>query len=140
MLNYDFGEINNFNDIHKKSTDNDMIKTGFEFKPEMLDFTHGDTSLRFEYIKSIEEEDKRIKEMAEFLKTEIIKWDFPNEFFEWYARDILGLKYKKYEIDKMKRDYRIKKKREQRKLKEEKKKHKNKNQISFKKENKILIF
>lgn len=140
MLDYDFGEVKSFNEIHKKPTGNDIIKSGFEFKPEMLDYIQGDTSLRFEYIKSIKDEPQRIKEMSDFLKTDIIKWDFPNEFFEWYARDILGLKYKKYEIDKMKREYRIKKKREQKKLKEQKKKNKNKNQITFKKESKILVF
>lgn len=97
-----------------------------EFDPQMLDYIiDSKTSLRFEYIKEIKNEHTRIQEMTGFLQ-ETYKLDFPEEFYQWMARDILGLKYKKWEIDEMKRQYRIKKKRELKKLEEERKKNKGK--------------
>ena len=95
------------------------------FDPTMLDYTIGDkTSLRFEYIKNIPNEQTRIDEMSKFMK-ENIKLEFPTEFYDWLSRDMLGLKYKKWEIDEMKRQYRIKKKRELRRQEEQRKKNKN---------------
>ena len=88
------------------------------FNPTMLDYTiNNETSLRLEHIKQMKNESMRIEEMAKLLK-ENIPYEFPTEFFEWLSRDMLGLKYKKWEIDEMKRQYRIKKKRELRKEKE----------------------
>ena len=97
------------------------------FNPNMLDYTIDNKStIRFEKIKALKNENTRIEEMAKLLR-EIVNYEFPSEFFEWLARDMLGLKYKKWEIDEMKRQYRIKKKREIRKQKQVyKKKPKNK--------------
>lgn len=92
------------------------------FEPTMLDYTiDNKTSLRLEHIKNLKNESMRIEEMAKLLK-ENIPYEFPTEFFEWLSRDMLGLKYKKWEIDDMKRQYRIKKKRELKKEKEKNKK------------------
>jgi hypothetical protein len=97
------------------------------FNPNMLDYTiDNKTTLRLEHIKALKNETTKIEEMSKLLK-ENINYEFPSEFFEWLARDMLGLKYKKWEIDEMKRQYRIKKKREVRKQKQVyKKKPKNK--------------
>ena len=100
----------------KKKTDN--------FDPTMLDYIINDeTTLRYEYIKSLKNDTIRIEEMAKYIK-ETCNHHFPDEFYEWIARDVLGLQYKKWEIDEMKRQYRIKRKRELRKLEEENKKNK----------------
>ena len=107
-----------------------------EFDPKSLDYIIGDkTSLRFDYIKNIKDEKTRINELAIFLK-ETYNLSFPDEFYEWIARDILGLKYKRWEIDDMKRQYRIKKKRELKKLEEERKRNKNNNKNNNNKKNK----
>lgn len=99
------------------------------FNPTMLDYTiNNETSLRLEHIKQMKNESMRIEEMAKLLK-ENIPYEFPTEFFEWLSRDMLGLKYKKWEIDEMKRQYRIKKKRELRKEKEINKKKTKKKKI-----------
>jgi hypothetical protein len=95
------------------------------FDPRMLDFTiDHKTSLRYEYIKELKNENKRIEEMAKFMK-ETLDYPFPDEFYQWLSRDMLGLKYKKWEIDEMKRQYRIKKKRELKRMDEENKKTNN---------------
>jgi len=106
-----------------------------EFDPKMLDYIiDNKSSLRLEHIKEIKNEHTRIYEMSIFLK-ETYKLDFPDEFYEWIARDILGLKYKRWEIEDMKRQYRIKKKREMRKIEEDRKK-KQVNQVNQKRNRK----
>jgi hypothetical protein len=106
------------------------------FNPTMLDYTiDNKTTLRLEHIQQLENEQTRIEEMAKLLK-ENINYNFPSEFFEWLSRDMLGLKYKKWEIDDMKRQYRIKKKRE---LKKEKDKNKKKLGKQKKKNEKMKI-
>ena len=114
-FNYDIGET--------KLVRN--VKPIIDFKPEMVDYMIGDeNSLKFQYIKEIEDVDERIEKMSKYLREDIIKQPFPDEFYTWYARDVLGIKYKKHEIDSLKREYRIKKKREKKKEQEELKKQK----------------
>jgi hypothetical protein len=128
-LNYDFCDKPT-EDLIKEKRQQEKLK---DIKPEMFDYMIGDNnSLRLEHIRSIKDENERIKEMGLYLK-EIINQPFPDEFFEWLGRDILGLKFKKYEIEKMKRDYRIKKKRELKQKKENEKKQKIINKIKGKK-------
>ena len=97
-FDYDLGNnIPNIFDRNKK----------IEITDNMIDYLTGTiencSSIKFEKIKSIEEQDKKINEMANYLREDIIKWDFPNEVYLWMARDVLQLQYKKYEIDDMKR-------------------------------------
>ena len=44
---------------------------------------------------------------------------FPDEFYDWYSRECLGLQYTKYELRDMKRKYKIEKKRQIEKKKKE---------------------
>ena len=84
----------------------------YEIDIKTLDYMIGDdNSLRYEYIKSIKDTNEKLNEMSLFLR-EIIDFPFPDEFYDWYARDILDMKYTKYEIKDMKRKYKIKVKRE----------------------------
>jgi hypothetical protein len=132
LLNYDIGVIDNPYQNTKKA---------FEFKPEMLDYTFDNTSLRFQYIKEIEDIEERIFMMSIYLKEEIINYDFPDEFYTWYARDVLNIKYTKYEINDMKRQYRIKKKREYKKKQEQKKiDKKNKKKLKYEEKLTIITF
>ena len=116
------------------------------FNPNMLDYTiDNKTTLKLEHIKGLKNENTRIEEMSKLLK-EHINYEFPSEFFEWLARDMLGLKYKKWEIDEMKRQYRIKKKRELKKQKEiikrktgKQKKHSKKMKITTNNENPYIL-
>ena len=105
-----------------------------DFSPTMLDYgLDNKTTMRFEYIKSIEDNEKRIEAMAELLK-EVINQTFPDEFYPWLARDMLNMKYTKNQINDMKREYRIKKKREVKKKKDKEKKNngnKNKRKQKF---------
>ena len=104
-----------------------MNKVKEEIPIEMLDYSIGDKgSLRFQSIKEIEDVEERIIAMTELVRETFEKFSFPEEWNEWYARDLLGLQYTKYEIDAMKREYRIKKKRELKKKKEEELKQKQK--------------
>tara|TARA_R110000796_G_scaffold43138_2_gene106067 strand:+ start:40 stop:447 length:408 start_codon:yes stop_codon:yes gene_type:complete len=128
LLNYEVGIIEN----PYKNT-----KKDFEFKPSMLDYGFDKSSLRFQYIKDIVDIDERINEMSIYLREEIIPFDFPDEFYDWYARDVLDIKYTKYEITNMKRDYRIKKKRELKLIQDNKKKQK-KDKKKIKVENKHI--
>ena len=128
LLNYEVGIIEN----PYKNT-----KKDFEFKPSMLDYGFDKSSLRFQYIKDIVDIDERINEMSIYLREEIIPFDFPDEFYDWYARDVLDIKYTKYEITNMKRDYRIKKKRELKLIQDNKKKEK-KDKKKIKVENKHI--
>jgi hypothetical protein len=117
MLEFDLG-----NDIDGIFDKNIRYADKFEVEPNMIDFMIGKdnncSTLRYEQIKNIEDNNEKIEEMAKYLKEEIVKQDFPDELYLWIARDVLGLKYKKYEIEEMKRQYRIKKKREAKEIKE----------------------
>lgn len=107
--------------------------------PKMFDYVIGDkTSLRFEHIKAIKNEHTRIAEMTVLLQ-ETYKFNFPTEFYEWIARDLLNLKYKKWEIDEMKRQYRIKKKRELKKAEEERKRKNGNKKNKKKKPQKMAV-
>lgn len=123
MLEFDLG-----NDIDGIFDKNIRYADKFEVEPNMIDFMIGKdnncSTLRYEQIKNIEDNNEKIEEMAKYLKEEIVKQDFPDELYLWIARDVLGLKYKKYEIEEMKREYRIKKKREAKEIKEAEKKKK----------------
>ena len=119
-LNFDFKKVsdNTFKEIKQKRKNENI-----DIKPEMFDYMIGNenpTSLRYEYIKEIECPNKRIEEMT-ILLSEILPQGLPQEFYEWYARDCLGLQYKKYEIRDMKRKYKIEQKR---KIEEKKKQDK----------------
>jgi len=140
QLNYDFSKVND--DTFKEIKDNRKGET-INLKPEMFDYMIGNenpTSLRYEYIKEIECPNKRIMEMSNLL-SEILPAGLPQEFYEWYARDCLGLQYKKYEIKDMKRKYKIEQKR---KIEEKKKQDKldknNKKKIQYITKNTILEF
>jgi hypothetical protein len=140
-LNYDMG--GSFNDlVFKKKKEKELD----DIKPEMFDYMLGEnTTIKLEHIKGIIDENERIDEMAKYLRDEIIKQPLPDEFYTWYARDMLGLKYKKYEIEDMKRQYRINKKREIKKEKEDNKKQKekdkkNKKCLRYEKKETIIKF
>jgi hypothetical protein len=139
-LNYDFCEVSDksFKDIKDKRKSETI-----NLKPEMFDYMIGNknaTSLRYEYIKEIECPKKRIEEMSKLL-SEILPAGLPEEFYEWYARDCLGLQYKKYEIRDMKRKYKIEQKR---KIEEKKKQDKidkqNKKKLQYIKKKTVLEF
>ena len=139
-LNFDFKKVsdNTFKEIKQKRKNENI-----DIKPEMFDYMIGNenpTSLRYEYIKEIECPNKRIEEMT-ILLSEILPQGLPQEFYEWYARDCLGLQYKKYEIRDMKRKYKIEQKR---KIEEKKKKDKidkqNKKKLQYVKKKTVLEF
>jgi hypothetical protein len=93
------------------------------FSPTMLDYgLDNKSTMRFEWIKSIEDVNERIEEMGKLLK-EIINQPFPDEFYPWLARDMLKVKYTKNQINDMKREYRIKKKRELKKQRDKEKRN-----------------
>ena len=139
-LNFDFEKVsdNTFKEIKQKRKNENI-----DIKPEMFDYMIGNenpTSLRYEYIKEIECPNKRIEEMT-ILLSEILPQGLPQEFYEWYARDCLGLQYKKYEIRDMKRKYKIEQKR---KIEEKKKQDKidkqNKKKLQYIKKKTVLEF
>ena len=139
-LNFDFEKVsdNTFKEIKQKRKNENI-----NIKPEMFDYMIGNenpTSLRYEYIKEIECPNKRIEEMT-ILLSEILPQGLPQEFYEWYARDCLGLQYKKYEIRDMKRKYKIEQKR---KIEEKKKQDKidkqNKKKLQYVKKKTVLEF
>jgi hypothetical protein len=139
-LNFDFEKVsdNTFKEIKQKRKNENI-----DIKPEMFDYMIGNenpTSLRYEYIKEIECPNKRIEEMS-ILLSEILPQGLPQEFYEWYARDCLGLQYKKYEIRDMKRKYKIEQKR---KIEEKKKQDKidkqNKKKLQYVKKKTVLEF
>ena len=139
-LNFDFKKVsdNTFKEIKQKRKNENI-----DIKPEMFDYMIGNenpTSLRYEYIKEIECPNKRIEEMT-ILLSEILPAGLPQEFYEWYARDCLGLQYKKYEIRDMKRKYKIEQKR---KIEEKKKQDKidkqNKKKLQYVKKKTVLEF
>ena len=135
QLNYDFGDITDktFKDIKEERK-----KETINLKPEMFDYMIGDkSSLRYEWILSIENKEERIEEMNKLIK-EIIPVGFPDEFYNWYSRECLGLQYSKYELKEMKRKYKIQRKREVEKKKKEDKL--SKKRLQYIKKNVVLEF
>jgi hypothetical protein len=130
QLNYDFGDITEktFKDIK-----DERKKETINLKPEMFDYVIGDkTSLRYEWILSIEDKQEKLNEMSKLI-SEILPVGFPDEFYDWYSRECLGLQYTKYELKDMKRKYKIQRKREiEKKKKEDKDKKKKLNVIKKK--------
>merc|ERR1711991_526011 len=120
LIDFDLGK-----DINKIFNNNER----FKLEPNMLDYMIGDpekteelSSVRFDIIKAMDNDEEKIDAMAKYLKDTIIKQDFPEELYIWIARDCLGLKFKKYEIEEMKRKYKIKKKKKKKKQIEKQKK------------------
>tara|TARA_R110000796_G_scaffold50043_1_gene118710 strand:+ start:392 stop:811 length:420 start_codon:yes stop_codon:yes gene_type:complete len=135
QLNYDFGRIEDktFEDIRH----NNIIQK-IDLKPEMFDYMIGDkTSLRYEHIKSIEDVNEKLEEMTKLL-SELLPVGLPDEFYDWYARECLGLQYTKFQIKDRKRKYKIQRKRELEKKKQEDK-LKNK-RLQYTKKNTIITF
>lgn len=124
VFDYDLGK-----DLNQIFNNNER----FKLEPNMLDYMIGDpekteelSSVRFDAIKDMSNDYDKIDAMAKYLKDTIIKQDFPDELYVWLARDVLGMKFKKYEIEDMKRKYKIDKKRQ---LKDKKEEEKRKNKI-----------
>jgi hypothetical protein len=117
---------------------NERKQEQINLKPEMFDYMLGSkSSLRYEWILSIENKEERINEMTKLI-VEMLPVGFPDEFYDWYSRECLGLQYTKYELRDIKRDYKIKKKRElEKKKKEEKLK---KRRLQYTKKNIVLDF
>ena len=135
QLNFDFGKVEDktFQDIKKQN-----VSDKINLKAEMFDYMIGDkSSLRYEYIKSIEDKNERINEMINLLQDFLPK-GLPDEFYDWYARECLGLQYTKYEIKDMKRKYKIQRKRELEKKKQEEKLKKKR--LQYTKKNVIITF
>jgi len=132
QVEYDFGEIT---DDKFKTIKESRIQC---LNPEMFDYTVGNSSLRYEYIKDIENKDERLNQMIEFVK-ELTPKGLPDEFYDWFARECLGLQYTKYEINYMKREYRIARKREITQKKKDKKKQEKVNKKRINIENKKVV-
>jgi hypothetical protein len=135
QLNYDFGDIteNTFKDIKKERQVEQL-----DLKPEMFDYMIGDkSSLRYEWIKEIKDKQEKINEMIKLLM-ELLPKGLPDEFYDYYARECLGLQYTKWEIKDMKRKYKIQRRRQlDKKKKEDKLKSK---RLKVEKKNCILEF
>jgi len=129
-LNFDFGKIT---DQTFKDIKDERKEESINLKPEMFDYVIGKSSLRYEWILSLENKEEKLHEMSQLI-TEILPVGFPDEFYDWYSRECLGLQYTKYELRDMKRKYKIQKKRELEKKKKEDKK------LKFIKKNVILEF
>tara|TARA_R110000772_G_scaffold217722_1_gene328265 strand:+ start:624 stop:1028 length:405 start_codon:yes stop_codon:yes gene_type:complete len=129
-LNFDFGKIT---DQTFKDIKNERKEESINLKPEMFDYVIGKSSLRYEWILSLENKEEKLYEMTKLI-TEILPVGFPDEFYDWYSRECMGLQYTKYELRDMKRKYKIQKKRELEKKKKEDKK------LKFIKKNIILEF
>jgi len=129
-LNFDFGKIT---DQTFKDIKDERKEESINLKPEMFDYVIGKSSLRYEWILSLENKEEKLYEMTKLI-TEILPVGFPDEFYDWYSRECLGLQYTKYELRDMKRKYKIQKKRELEKKKKEDKK------LKFIKKNVILEF
>ena len=130
QLNFDFGKIT---DQTFKDIKDERKEESINLKPEMFDYVIGKSSLRYEWILSLENKEEKLYEMTKLI-TEILPVGFPDEFYDWYSRECLGLQYTKYELRDMKRKYKIQKKRELEKKKKEDKK------LKFIKKNVILEF
>ena len=89
--------------------------------PEMFDYSVGDTSLRFDWILSIEDKQEKIFEMSKLI-SETLPYQFPDEFLEFYARQVLKIPYSKYEINEIKKAHKEKVKQEKAEERENKKK------------------
>jgi len=115
QLNFDFGEITDktFKDIKDERKEETI-----NLKPEMFDYVIGKSSLRYEWILSLENKEEKLHEMSQLI-IEILPVGFPDEFYDWYSRECLGLQYTKYELRDMKRKYKIEKKRQIEKKKKE---------------------
>ena len=97
LFDYDLGK-----DLNQIFNNNER----FKLEPNMLDYMIGDpekteelSSVRFDAIKDMSNDYDKIDAMAKYLKDTIIKQDFPDELYVWLARDVLGMKFKKYEIE-----------------------------------------
>tara|TARA_R100000697_G_scaffold55950_1_gene69210 strand:+ start:1628 stop:2047 length:420 start_codon:yes stop_codon:yes gene_type:complete len=130
QLNYDFGEVNKDTFVKIKE---ERRKEVINLKPEMFDYMIGDkSSLRYDWILSIEDKEERLAEMSKLI-SEILPVGFPDEFYDWYSRECLGLQYTKYELKEMKRKYKIQKRREVEKKKKEDKINKKRLKVEKKK-------
>jgi len=89
--------------------------------PDMFDFSVGESSLRFDWILSIEDKEEKIFEMSKLI-SETLPYQFPNEFLEFYARQVLNIGYSKYEINDIKKAHKEKVKKEKLEERENKKK------------------
>ena len=139
LVDYQLGEYTLVE--HKKK----VMDCKNDFDPMMFDYCFDNTSVRMEHIKGIENEQERINEMTLYLDELFNKFPLPKEWLEWYARDLLGLSYKEYEIRDMKRKYRIeqkrlKKQREQDEKIQKKLDKENKKKMRMKKGNYTLKF
>jgi predicted DCC family thiol-disulfide oxidoreductase YuxK len=135
QLNFDFGKVEDktFQDIKKQN-----VSDKIDLKAEMFDYMIGDkTSLRYEYIKSIEDVNERIEQMI-ILLSDFLPKGLPDEFYDWYARECLGLQYTKFEIKDRKRKYKIQRKRELEKKKQEEKLKKKR--LQYTKKNVLITF
>ena len=115
QLNFDFGKIT---DQTFKDIKDERKEESINLKPEMFDYVIGKSSLRYEWILSLENKEEKLHEMSQLI-TEILPVGFPDEFYDWYSRECLGLQYTKYELRDMKRKYKIEKKRQIEKKKKE---------------------
>lgn len=115
QLNFDFGKIT---DQTFKNIKDERKEESINLKPEMFDYVIGKSSLRYEWILSLENKEEKLHEMSQLI-TEILPVGFPDEFYDWYSRECLGLQYTKYELRDMKRKYKIEKKRQIEKKKKE---------------------
>ena len=96
QLNYNFGDITEktFKDIK-----DERKSESINLKPEMFDYMIGDnSSLRYDYILSLDDKQEKINEMTKLI-SEILPVGFPDEFYDWYSRECLGLQYNKYELN-----------------------------------------
>jgi len=89
--------------------------------PEMFDFSVGNSSLRFDWILAIEDKQEKIFEMSKLI-SETLPFQFPDEFLEFYARQVLNIPYSKYEINEIKKTHKEKVKQEKMEARENKKK------------------
>ena len=86
LIDFDLGK-----DINKIFNNNER----FKLEPNMLDYMIGDpekteelSSVRFDIIKEMDNDDGKIDAMTKYLKDTIIKQDFPEELYIWMARDL----------------------------------------------------
>lgn len=125
----------------------------FESKCSNLDINkfnytlNNTTSVRFEIIKLIENEDKQIEQMIELIKDEGYEQilNLPEEFLEWIARRILKIPFTMKTINEKKEKYKLKKEEFLSKIEKDNQSSKKKNNVNDNtmkiiKENIILDF
>lgn len=124
----------------------------FESKCSNLDINkfnytlNNTTSVRFEIIKLIENEDKQIEQMIQLIKDEGYEQilNLPEEFLEWIARHILKIPFTMKTINEKKEKYKLKKEAFLSKIEKEnessKKMNVNDNTMKIIKQNVILDF